>query len=265
MNQRIASVRRSSSLLAALIGFMVLFATLSAGYAFVSSAWTKWNDPAWTGHQAGTALSGFITSANQKAVPSDRNPRPDVLPATRNVNNGFFTKHARLFAWMVALGELCLPIALFILLCIRFRGSRQIALAVAGLAALLNLTYMFEGSAGLNPPMLFMWLTVLWSLAALPAAALFYAVDLSRATGREPAERPHALDVSAGQWVFFAINLLIIGIGAWVMYPARTVAILALASVLLAALLYAIKSAVSQTAHGARHAAARRKRGAAPV
>lgn len=254
----------SSRALAALIGFIVLFATATAGYGFVDSAWQKWHDPAWTGHQAGSAITGFLKGAEQKAAKSDKNPHPDVLPATRDVNNAFFKKHAGLFAWMVASGELLLPIGLFILLCLRFPGSRGIALAFAGLAALLNLLYMFEGSSGLNPPMLFMWLTVVWLLATMPSAARFYAIAV-RGQANATAERSGRPENSRVQWVFFSIVLLVVGIGAWVMFPARTVAVLILASLAVAGLLRMINGRLLAPARGSRPFATRRKRGAASV
>jgi thiosulfate dehydrogenase [quinone] large subunit len=259
MRQHARSQAHSSQMLGALIGLIVLFATITAGYSFVDAAWQKWNDPAWTGHQAGNALAGFIKSADQKAVKSDKNPRPDVLPATRDVNNAFFNAHPRFFAWMIALGELLLPISLLILLCLRFPGSRALALLCAALAALMNLIYMFEGSSGLNPPMLFMWLAVVWLLATAPTAARFYAIDVrNRATPR--ADR---LENSRILWVFYAFVLLVIGVGAWVMYPARVGAMLALTSIVIAGLLWLIKERLLAPTRGSRPFAIRRKRGAA--
>jgi len=164
---------------------------------------------------------------------------------------------------MVALGELLLPIGVFVLLCVRFRGSRAIALGFAGLAATMNLLYMYEGSAGLNPPMLFMWLTVVWLLATLPAAALFYAIDVrghATATGRSG-----WLENSRVLWVFSTIVLLVTGVGAWVMYPAHTVAILILASIAIAGLLWKVNNRLFAPTRGSRPFAIRRKRGAASV
>lgn len=263
MRQERSMLHPSSRALGALIGFVVLFATITAGYSFVDAAWAKWNNPAWTGHQAGAAISGFIKGADQKAIKSDKNPYPDVLPATRDVNNAFFNEHARFFAWMVALGELLLPIGLLILLCLRFPGSRAIALCFAGLAALMNLIYMFEGSSGLNPPMLFMWLAVVWLLATMPAAARFYAIDVRGHGDSTRAERPATLDDSRLLWVFFTLVLLVIGVGAWVMYPARVAAILALASIVIAGTLWAIRERMHRPVHGSRPFATRRKGGAA--
>jgi thiosulfate dehydrogenase (quinone) large subunit len=265
MGQHAKTLTRSSHMLGAFIGLIVLFATITAGYSFVDAAWQKWNDPTWTGHQAGSAITDFLKGADQKAVKSDKNPHPDVLPATRDINNAFINAHARFFAWTIALGELLLPIGVLILLCLRFTGSRALALLVAGLAALLNLVYMFEGSSGLNPPMLFMWLAVVWLLATAPAGALFYAIDVRNRATRAPAERSDTLEHSRMLWVFYAAVLLVISVGAWVMYPARIGAMLALTSIAVAGLLWLIRERMLAPTRGSRPFAIRRKRGAASV
>ena len=246
--QSLPTIRREVRALSALIGTIALFATLHAGYTFVDSAVSKWNDPTWTGHRAGTAISGFLNGAEQKATPSDKNPHPDVLPATRDLNHAFIRNHPRLFSWLVAIGELCLPIGVLILLCMRFRGSRPLALLCAGLAALLNLVYLLEGSSGLNPPMLVLWLTVLWLLATLPAATLFYALDLRVEGNRTADERQRALGTKPGQWVFYTIVLFVAGICGWVLHPGWVFLALTLATAILAAVLFAINSRMTRTA-----------------
>ena len=246
------TIRREVRALSALIGVIALFATLHAGYTFVDSAMSKWSDPTWTGHRAGTAISSFLNGAEQKATPSDKNPHPDVLPATRDLNHAFIRNHPRLFSWLVALGELCLPISVLILLCVRFRGSRPLALLCAGLAALLNLVYMLEGSSGLNPPMLVQWLTVLWLLATLPAAALFYAFDLRAGEGTRTAEeRQRALGTKPGQWVFYTLVLLVMGVCGWILHPGWIFVVLTLATALLAAALFVLNSRMARPARRA--------------
>jgi hypothetical protein len=265
MGQHAKTLTRSSHMLGAFIGLIVLFATITAGYSFVDAAWQKWNDPTWTGHQAGSAITAFLKGADQKAVKSDKNPHPDVLPATRDVNNAFINAHAPFFSWTIALGESFLPIGVLILLCVRFTGSRALALLVSGLAALMNLIYMFEGSSGLNPPMLFMWLAVVWLLATAPAGALFYAIDVRNRAARASAERSDSLEHSRMLWVFYAAVLLLVCVGAWVMYPARVGATLALTSIILAGLLRVINVRVLAPTRGSRPFAIRRKRRAASV
>jgi thiosulfate dehydrogenase [quinone] large subunit len=261
----IATNRRSTRALSALIGFIVLFAAINAGYLFVDAAWAKWNDPTWTGHRAGTAISGFLTGADQKATPTAKNPHPDVLPKTRDLNNAVVKAHPRLFAWMVALGELCVPVAALILLCVRFRGSRGLALLCAGIAALMNLIYMLEGSSGLNPLILVMWMTVLWLVATLPVAALFYAIDLRRVAGDAASDHPRIPDCGGGLWVFYGFMFLLLGCASWLLQPDRVFLVLALTAILVAVALYAINQQIARYAVASRTLVARRGRGPAPV
>jgi len=94
--------------------------------------------------------------------------------------------------------------------------------------------------------------------ATMPAAARIYAIDLRRHTGgAPPAGR---LETSRVLWVFFAIVLLMVGIGAWVMYPARAVAILILASIVIAWLLRTINARLLGPVRGSRPFAIRRRR-----
>ncbi|MGI8689091.1 MAG: hypothetical protein ACR2M3_10980 [Thermomicrobiales bacterium] len=230
MHLSIPRARPSSRMLGALIGFVVLFAAITAGYSLVDAAQTKWQDPKWTGNHAGAALSGFLKGADQKAVKTDRNSFPDVLPAVHTVNDRLVATHASLFAWLVTLGESLLPLGVLILLCVRFRGSHAAALTLTALAASLNFLYMLEGSSGMNPPLVFMWLTVLWLLATLPDAALFFAIDLRKRAPNASTARRQTIEDSTGQWVFFVVVLLLVAVGGWIVYPASIFAALLLVS-----------------------------------
>jgi len=233
------ALHRSPRALSALIGFIVLFAALSAGLTFVESAWEKVYAPTWLGSQSGVAMNGFLLGAEFKATKTVKNPYPDVMPAIQSINHTFVSGHIRLISWLVLLGEGLVPIALLVTLCISFRGSRQASLVLVALAAAMNLVYMLEGSSGENTPMLFMWLTVLWLLATLPAAALSHSVELRR--GTNPDDNAFVpLDTSMGQWVFFGSILLVIGFGNWLMYPVVTFGMLVVATILLTGALRAL-------------------------
>jgi thiosulfate dehydrogenase [quinone] large subunit len=222
-----------SALARMLVGFIVLFAALASGSVFVHAGWEKLDHPAWTGAQAGAAMSGFITGANAKSIKSERNPHPDVLPVLRTFNERVATRHVELFSWMVVLGELLVPIGVVALLCVRFPGSRTLLLGLAGLAASMNLLYLHQGSSGVNPPMLLMWLTVLWLVALLPSAALAYAIDLRPVRGGTSEVRP-AVHGTVGAVLFFGIVLAAIVAESAFMTSATTTLALAIASVALA-------------------------------
>jgi hypothetical protein len=227
----------------------VLFAALMAGYAFFDAGQEKWGDPAWTGSYSGVAIDGFLQGANYKSIESQTNPYPEVSPLARDVNQRLFSQHTRLFSWLTISGELLLPIAVTALLLVRFRRSRGLLVVLAFLATSLNFLYLTEGDSGSNPPMVFMWLAIIWLAMLWPAAALFYAVDLSAPRDQRsfPASSPIA--PGAGSWLFFATVLLISFLGAIQMYWDRpgTFAALIAATFALTAALTLIKRRAVQT------------------
>ncbi len=233
MSTTIDPTQRSARALSALIGFLVLFAALVAGGTLAHAGRHKLHDLAWTGAQS-AALSGFLKGAEFKATKTDRNPYPDVLAPVQALNASVVAGNVRLISRLVPLGEIGLPVAMFVLLCVRFPGSRYAALAVSMLATSLHMVFLLEGSCGTNPPLLLMWLTVVWLLATMPAAALHYAVDLGAVIGKRSGSLPFAADTSAGQWAFFATVALIIGGGAALLHGVPTLAALALGTAAIA-------------------------------
>ena len=233
--------QRSSRTFSALIGFLVLFAAVIAGGTLANAGREKLNDPAWTGAQSGVALSGFLKGAEFKAIKTDRNPYPDVLAPVQALNKAVVAGQAGLFSWLIPLGETCLPIGMLILLCVRFSGSRYLALIVSMLATSLHVVFLLEGSSGMNPPLLLMWLTVVWLLATMPAAALHHAVDLGALIGKRTGETPLAVDTSIGQWAFFGTVALVIGGGGVQLYGVPTLVMLALGTVAIAGTLAIVK------------------------
>ncbi len=234
MTTQINSSQRSSRALSALIGFLVLFAVLIAGGTLVNSGREKLHNPTWIGAQSGTAITGFLRGAQFKATKTEKNPYPDVLAPVQALNAGFVVNHTRLFSWLVLLGEISLPIAMLLLLCVRFPGSRYAALIVSALAMSMHVVFMLEGSSGKNTPLLLMWVTVVWLLATMPAAALHYAVDLGALIGKRAEAGSMVADTALGQWAFFAAVALVIGGGGALLYDVATVIALALGTAAIA-------------------------------
>lgn len=104
-------------------------------------AGSKWNDPAWTGDKSGIALKGFLTGATFKATVSERNPRPDVLPAINDFNQSVVAATMPLFSWLVVLGALLIPAGMVAVLRVRFPGSRAVLIGMAAMAAGMNWLY----------------------------------------------------------------------------------------------------------------------------
>src|SRR5665213_3225835 len=105
MKAHFTALHRSPRALSALIGFIVLFAALSAGLTFAEAAWEKVYDPTWLGSQSGVAMNGFLFGAEFKATKTVKNPYPDVMPAIQSMNHTFVSGHIRLISWLVLLGE----------------------------------------------------------------------------------------------------------------------------------------------------------------
>lgn len=247
------SLRRyfgSTALLSAFIGFLVLFSACAAGYDYFTAGREKAGEAVWTGAKAGTGIDGFLKSANAKATKSAQNPNPEVLPVARDLNTGVFARHERLFSWLVVLGEILMPVGVLFFLVIRFPGSRFLLMAIAGLALFMNMLYLSEGVSSTNPPMAFMWLTIIWLAATMPRAALFYAIDVRTLFGKRIVEAPATVIVaSAGQWTFFWTIMLVTGAAAWAMYPFGTYLAVILVSIVLIAALYGINRLLANRRH----------------
>ncbi|HET9659517.1 MAG TPA: hypothetical protein VFP05_04250, partial [Thermomicrobiales bacterium] len=235
--------------LAAFAGFIVLFSILMAGFTFFDAGQQKWGDPAWTGSSSGAAIDGFLQGADAKSIEGPTNPYPEVFPLTRAINERVFRQHTPLFAWMTVAGELLLPMGVMGLIVVRFRRSRALLVVLAMLAASLNFLYLTEGDSRANPPMVFMWLAVIWIAALWPTAALFYAVDLSAPNDHPSMQTAASVEPGAGAWAFFATVLLIVVAGSLQMYWDRlgTFFALTLATFTLTAMLMLIKRRVAQT------------------
>jgi hypothetical protein len=230
----------STALLSAFIGFLVLFSACAAGYDYFQAGREKAGEAVWTGNKAGVGIDGFLKAANAKATKSAQNPNPEVLPVVRDLNTSFFGKHEQLFSWLVVLGEILMPLGILLFLVVKFPGSRFLLMAIAGLALFMNMLYLSEGVSSTNPPMAFMWLTIIWLAATMPRAALYYAIDLRRLVGKAPTDAPAIAGASAGQWFFFWTIMLVTGAAAWAMYDFRTYVAVILVSILLAAALYGV-------------------------
>ncbi len=239
----------SATALSAFIGFLVIFAACTAGYDFFTAGRAKAAETVWIGDQAGTAITGFIKSADAKALKSPSNPNPEVLPVAGRLNT-YFIQHTKLFSYLVVLGEILLPLGVLFLLIVKFPASRFFLMAMAGMAAFMNFLYLSEGTSSTNPPMAFMWLAIIWLVALVPNAALCYAIDVRRLFGRSVAA-PNAIEATAGQWLIVATMFLVVLVTGWAMYTYATYVAIIAASVLLAAALSATNALLAHRRHGA--------------
>lgn len=111
---------------------------LYIGYEWLMAGWGKVTSALWSGSQAGTALSGFLAGAAQKAT----GPHPDVGGWYLWILNQVVLPHAAFFSYLVAYGELLVGIALILGI---FTGIAAFA------GVFMNFNYLFAGTVSINP------------------------------------------------------------------------------------------------------------------
>lgn len=124
------------------------------GYEWLLAGWGKVTSPAWTGPQAGSALTGFLNGALAKAAGA----HPDVQGWYATFINGFALPHAALFARLVAYGELLVGLGLIL-------GFLTGIAAFFG--AFMNMNYLLAGTVSINPVLflLELFLLLAWRVA----------------------------------------------------------------------------------------------------
>jgi thiosulfate dehydrogenase [quinone] large subunit len=160
-NKRTASVERFEDppVARALFGhigwaWIWLILRVYAGYEWARAGWEKLHDPAWTGSQAGAAMSGFVNGALQKAT--------GAHPAVQNWYAAFLRgavlPHAAAWSWLIAFGEFLVGIALIVGL---FTGI------AAFFGGFMNMNYLLAGTVSTNPILLFIafLLVLAWKIA----------------------------------------------------------------------------------------------------
>lgn len=129
---------------------------LFVGFAWLEAGWHKFNDPAWVGADAGTAILGYWQNA--VAVPEEGRP-----PITYEWYRAFiqFLIDNGAESWMtyvITFGEMAVGIGLLLGLLTGF---------AAFFGALMNMSFLLAGSASTNPVMftLAVGLMLAWKVA----------------------------------------------------------------------------------------------------
>jgi thiosulfate dehydrogenase [quinone] large subunit len=108
------------------------------GYEWLMAGWGKVTSAAWTGANAGAAVSGFLTGSLQKTAGA----HPDVSGWYAAFIENFASQHTVFLSYLVAYGEVAVGIALVL-------G------AFTGIAAFfgifMNVNYLFAGTVSTNP------------------------------------------------------------------------------------------------------------------
>ncbi|GEM82397.1 MULTISPECIES: TQO small subunit DoxD [Thermaceae] len=124
------------------------------GWQWLEAGWGKFNNPAWVGEKAGTAVSGFLSRALTKA----EGERPDVTGWYAWFIENVALPNATLFSYLVTYGEILVGLALIVGL---FTGF------AAFFAGLMNAAFLLAGTVSSNPWMFIVatWLVLAWRTA----------------------------------------------------------------------------------------------------
>jgi thiosulfate dehydrogenase [quinone] large subunit len=124
-----------------------LVVRLYLGYEWLMAGWEKFQNPAWFGPDAGSAISGFAQGALHKTAAFCTNAascHPDVQDWYAFFLQHTLVTHPYLWSHLITLGELAVGLGLLV-------GC------LTGLAAFfgvfMNLNFLLAGSVSLNPVM----------------------------------------------------------------------------------------------------------------
>jgi thiosulfate dehydrogenase [quinone] large subunit len=131
-----------------------LILRLYAGWQWVEAGWGKITSPAWTGANAGAALTGFV----QGALAQTGGAHPNVQTWYAWFLQNVVLPNAAVWGYIVAWGEFLVGIALIVGL---FTGI------AAFFGAFMNVNYLLSGAVSTNPILLIVeiFLILAWKTA----------------------------------------------------------------------------------------------------
>jgi thiosulfate dehydrogenase [quinone] large subunit len=115
-----------------------LILRLYVGWQWLEAGWGKIGAPAWTGDNAGAAITGFVNGALEKAG----GERPDVQGWYAWFLRTLVLPYANIWSYLVAFGEVLVGIALIVGL---FTGI------AAFFGSVMNMNYLLAGTVSINP------------------------------------------------------------------------------------------------------------------
>ena len=131
-----------------------LIVRLYVGYEWLMAGWGKLGTPAWTGDNAGAAVTGFLKGALTKTT----GDHPDVSMWYAWFVENIALPNATLFSYLVTYGEILVGIALIV--------GFLVGIA-AFFGATMNLSFLFAGTVSVNPELLILqiFLILAWRVA----------------------------------------------------------------------------------------------------
>lgn len=136
------------------MAWLWLLIRLYVGYEWLMAGWGKFNNPAWAGDQAGTAISGFLGRALQKAT----GEHPDVSEWYAYFIEQIALPNSALFSQLIVYGEMAVGLGLLL-------GTFTGIAAFFG--TFMNLNFLFAGTVSVNPFLLLLqlFLILAWRTA----------------------------------------------------------------------------------------------------
>jgi len=120
------------------VAWFWLIVRIYVGWEWLDAGWGKVQNAAWTGPNAGAALSGFIQGALHKTG----SIHPDVQGWYANFLQNIVLTHVNIWSHLVAYGELLVGLAIIIGI---FTGI------AAFFGLFMNLNYLLAGTVSTNP------------------------------------------------------------------------------------------------------------------
>jgi thiosulfate dehydrogenase [quinone] large subunit len=115
-----------------------LILRLYVGWQWLTAGWGKLNNPAWTGSDAGAAITGFV----QGALAKTGSAHPDVQAWYAWFLQNLVLPYAKVWGYVVTMGEILVGIALILGL---FTGI------AAFFGSFMNMNYLLAGTVSTNP------------------------------------------------------------------------------------------------------------------
>lgn len=131
-----------------------LLLRLYVGYEWLASGLGKWGNPAWTGDNAGAAITGFVNGALTKTG----GEHPDVQGWYATFLSNVVLPNARTWSFLITMGEILVGIALILGI---FTGI------AAFFGSFMNMNYLLAGTVSTNPILflLALFLILAWKTA----------------------------------------------------------------------------------------------------
>lgn len=136
------------------IAWLWLCARLYIGWAWLSAGMGKFGEAAWTGDNAGAAITGFV----QRALTKTTGEHPDVTGWYAAFLEHVVLPNSTFWSYLIVYGEILVGVALILGI---FTGL------AAFFGAVMNFSFLFAGTVSSNPVMVLITVFIIlaWKVA----------------------------------------------------------------------------------------------------